>query len=294
MGHGASGTTLLGNLLNELDGFFHPGEVRTLWSEGLRGLQDCGCGVAVPKCDVWMSVLEAGFGPQTQTPLDVDAFHRWHREVARVRRVPRLIRLRRGQPSTWPALARYVVVADRLYRAMAMTTGARVVVDTSKSAGDAALLHLLPGITPYYLHMVRDPRAVLYSWRRRDPGARTFTTLAKWCTYSLLNEAISTTHGRGRSMLIRFEDFLSRPEDTLGKVLGLVGQEARTLPFIGEDAVELSPNHTVAGHWVRSYQGRVELWRDEEWRTHQPRPDRMVATLLTLPFLARYRYPLRV
>ena len=33
MGHGSSGTTILGNTLGEVDGFFHAGELRTIWSE---------------------------------------------------------------------------------------------------------------------------------------------------------------------------------------------------------------------------------------------------------------------
>jgi hypothetical protein len=293
MAHGASGTTLFGNVLNELDGFFHPGEVRTLWSEGLRGLQDCGCGRAVSECDVWTTVLETGFGPNTDTPLDVDAFERWHREVARARRVPRLMRHRRGRPSGWTALDRYVVVADRLYRAIAEVTGARVIVDTSKRAGNAALLHLLPGVTPYYVHMVRDPRAVVHSWRRRDPARRPVGTVGGWIAREGLHGAIAGLLGRGRSMMVRFEDFFARPRETVERVAALAGEEAADLSFLQHGWVTLSPNHTVAGHWVRAYSGRVELWRDEAWRTQQPRQERMIATALSLPFLIRYRYPIR-
>jgi hypothetical protein len=93
-------------------------------------------------------------------------------------------------------------------------------------------------------------------------------------------------------MLLRFEDFFAHPGPIVERVARLVGEEAGSLSFLKDGWVELSTNHTVAGHWVRAYQGKVELWRDEEWRTHQPRPDRIAATALSLPFLVRYRYPI--
>jgi hypothetical protein len=294
MAHGASGTTLFGNILNEVPGLFHTGELRTLWSQGLRGLQECGCGLAVPRCPVWSQVLDSGFGPHSDSPLDAEVFDGWHRETTRGRRVPRLLRLRPGRPTGWPILDRYVEVADRLYRAVAKTTGARVVVDTSKRAGDAALLHLLPGIDPYFVHLVRDPRAVLYSWRRRNRAARQLTTLGDWSMYAVLHEAVRVFHGRGRSMRIRFEDFLARPRQIVEGTLGLLGEPVGDLSFLSERSVELSSNHTIAGHWIRFYKERVELKTEEEWLLRQPRRERIAATAVTLPLLVRYGYPMRL
>ena len=57
MGHGSSGTTILGNTLGEVDGLFHAGELRTIWAEALAGLQQCGCGRPVRECPVWSKVL---------------------------------------------------------------------------------------------------------------------------------------------------------------------------------------------------------------------------------------------
>jgi hypothetical protein len=94
-------------------------------------------------------------------------------------------------------------------------------------------------------------------------------------------------------MALRFEDFFARPRETVQRVAALVGERAGDLSFLEDGSVRLSANHTVAGHWVRAYTGRVELWRDEEWRTRQPGPERLAATALSLPFLLRYRYPIR-
>src|SRR2546429_9434797 len=75
MGHGSSGTTILGNTLGEVDGFFHAGELRTIWAEALAGLQTCGCGRPIRECPVWSKALAAGFprlddaGAQRLAPL---------------------------------------------------------------------------------------------------------------------------------------------------------------------------------------------------------------------------------
>src|SRR5439155_13251896 len=103
MGHGWSGSTILGNLLGELEGFFHAGELRRLWGEALPSGAPCGCGAPIGDCPVWSKVL-AHPSVASLDPAQVD---RWHRAV-RVRRTPRLLRFRRGRPMGRPDLDRYL------------------------------------------------------------------------------------------------------------------------------------------------------------------------------------------
>ena len=56
-GTGRSGSTVLANILGEVDGVFTAGEVRYLWQRGLREGRLCGCGVPVRECPVWGDVL---------------------------------------------------------------------------------------------------------------------------------------------------------------------------------------------------------------------------------------------
>jgi hypothetical protein len=291
MAHGGSGTTIFGNVLGELEGFFHAGELRTLWDDGLLGQQRCGCGLAVPECPVWTRVIDLGFGPNSPTPLDAEAFGRWHREAVRVRQTLELLRLKPGRPTGSTVLDRYLPVADRLYRGVGAATGARVVVDTSKRAGDAAILHLLPGVQPFFVHLVRDPRAVAYSYRRRQTHDSAAATMKDWVPYALLHEAVRTRSGRGRSVRLRFEDFVARPRETVEAVARLVGEPAIATPFVDEHTVQLSTNHTMGGHWGRFEAGPTELRLETEWVTGQSGKDRRVATALSLPLVLRYGYP---
>jgi hypothetical protein len=292
MGHGWSGSTILGNVLGQLDGFFHAGELRRLWGEALPAGAACGCGRPVAECEVWSAVLSHSL----MAGVDARRAARAHEAAVRVRKTPGILRLERGRPRGWPpGLAAWADVAARLYRATAEVTGARVLVDSSKRAGDAALLRLLEGVEPFYVHLVRDPRAVAYSWRKREePGHGAVRTSVEWTSYNLLDEAIRRRAGRNRAMLVRYEDFARSPGAVAEEIaLMAEGRPAPTeLPFIAERTALLRETHTILGNPVRFATGRVEIREDAEWRARLPRRERLMVTALTLPLLVRYRYRL--
>src|SRR5687767_15933483 len=61
-------------------------------------------------------------------------------------------------------------VTGSLYAQLVDVTGARVVVDASKRPEDAAVLAGVSCVDQYVLHIVRDPRAVVFSWSRVKPS----------------------------------------------------------------------------------------------------------------------------
>jgi hypothetical protein len=294
MGHGGSGSTILGNVLGELDGFFHVGELDTLWGQGMRGDQVCGCGRRFQECGVWSEALRRSLRNPGGEPIDPEVVNRWHREAVRIRHAARLLTLRPGGPRDWPALDRYIDVLSRLYPALAEATGSRVVVDSSKRSGDAAILRLIPGVDPYLVHLVRDPRAVAYSWKRREPHTAAVTTMRSWIGFNTVDELARLRYGRDRAALVRFEDFMSGPRATVESIAALVGERADGLAFVDDRTVRLGTNHTAAGHWSRFTTGDVRLEADGEWLSKQTREDRLLVTGLALPLIARYRYPVRV
>jgi Sulfotransferase family len=299
---GRSGTTILDNLLGGLDGFFSAGELRYLWSRGLLGSTPCGCGLPVASCTVWSDVLNEAFSDVE--PPDPADMVRWQEETVRFRHTLRLLRQASTGSRKTPGLERYTDALSRVYRAIARVTGARVVVDSSKRPSDAALLRLLPGVVPHYVHMVRDPRAVAYSWRRRkqwtttDPtrfmrrhGAVDSTIL--WISFNLATEAVTSQHGSDKSLRVRYEDFISSPRDVLKAIADLVDEHPREFPFVADRTVQLGGNHTVSGNPSRFKVGMVELRDDDEWKARQRELDSIIVTSLALPFLRRYGYAVR-
>src|SRR5205085_5528348 len=65
---------------------------------------------------------------------------------------------------------RYAETVAQLYRSLRKTSGREVIVDASRFISYAHILETQPDIQLYVLHLVRDPRAVAFSWTRKRVG----------------------------------------------------------------------------------------------------------------------------
>jgi hypothetical protein len=304
VGWGRSGSTILDNLLGEIDGFFSAGELTYLWKRGLLRGRRCGCGVPVARCEVWSAVLERGFGYPASGDIDPSRVVEWQEATTQLRHTWRLLRARPDEPPRSPALRAYLGATRRLYVAIAEVTGARVVVDSSKRPPDAAGLRLMAEIPAYYLHLVRDPRAVAYSWERKkarsdSQGPAEMVThgpvdsTLNWVAWNAAAESLRRRVAPERWMSLRYEDFIANPRDSLVAILNFVGADSSSLPFEDDHTARLGTNHTASGNPSRFASGLVKLRSDDEWITRQARLSRLVTTTLALPLLGRYRYPMR-
>ncbi len=301
IGKGRSGSTLLDNLLGQLDGFFSGGELMRLWSWGLVEGYACGCGLPVRDCRMWRSVMDTFAALMGDEEWSPERLVELERKVVGWRHGIRLLRRRPGGRSGWPSLDAYTLAMSRLYLAIAKVSGARVVVDSSKLPIHPTALGLVPDTDVYLVHLVRDPRAVVRSWKRRKewtdrqdqsemPRYGVAYSMASWMARNLVAEVVKGRTERGHSMLVRYEDFVARPREALQEIARLVGEEAGRLPFLADRSVRLDPTHTVGGNPARLETGRVEVVADEEWRLGLSRTDLWLATLLGLPLLRRYGY----
>lgn len=307
VGKGRSGSTLLDICLGELPGFFSLGEV---WRWRLfrpLGEHRCGCGAQVADCPVWTGVLDRAAGlyreraPRGAERPDPRRVVQWESEVARWWRVPSLLRRRPGKPRGWDALARLVRYAECLYRAAADVTGASVLVDSSKWPGNPGPLGLIPGIDPYVVHLVRDPRAVANSWTREKrwhedgeamPQYPVLHSGLSWSARNLLAEVVMRRLG-SRALRVRYEDFADRPAGSLRRVAELTGADAEGgEPFTAPGEVCLGENHTAMGNAVRFRRGELQIRRDEAWEEELPGRLRALTTTVTFPLLGRYGYPM--
>jgi hypothetical protein len=305
VGRSRSGSTLLGNLLGQLDGFFHAGELRTLWSQlaapAGAPLIRCGCGEAVRDCPVWTEVAARIFTSR-EGPADAATVHRWEQEIPRGRRLWRIVGERRVL-SPHGSLLDYSLALRRAYVALADVTGVRVVVDISKRPTDLLLLHALHDVPSYVVHLVRDPRAVMHSWTRHVswPGDdelemkrfKPWQSAVSWDARNLLAEYVRRRFGPQRSLLLRYEDLVASPEATLRALLELVGEASTTSLPIHGTRTELVPGHVLGGNPSKFRTGTIEIREDNEWRQALTPHHRLLATAVALPLLRRYGYPLR-
>lgn len=324
-----SGTTVLGNLLGELKGYFHAGEVTYLWAPDLVApRRRCGCGNALDECPVWHSIFATAF-PEAYLP--------------RVAPVPVNGSPRRGPPDTslmtishafvpsvadsmararstlngWKSFgrralrssaarerARYRSCMGTLYQSMASATGATVIVDSSKLLQDAVLVAGIPGIDARVLHVVRDGRGVALSrvrrisplrpnGTRRIPTPRLALESFRWTIANAAME-VRTKRLACPTLILRYEALVADPEASLRRIADFVGQPAPDLSFLQETdggwEATIGTNHTSGGNRNRWTKGTITLAEDVGWTAELGRFDQWCASIASWGGRARYGY----
>jgi hypothetical protein len=300
-GLGRSGSTLIERLVGQLPGVCAVGELVHLWERGITDDERCGCGEPFSQCPFWLQVGKAAFGGWDE--IDVSRVGALRAQVDRNRFIPALAR-RQVRPETRRRLAEYTSYYARLYAAVADVSGCDLVVDSSKHASLAFCLRREPDVDLRVLHLVRDPRAVAYSWgrqvRRPDTDRPSYMTRYSPATaamqWDMQNAAFGLLARAGCPLMrLRYEDFTSEPELTLRRVAGFAGRPAQdSYPFLtaagASVSARLDGGHSVSGNPMRFTTGPVPVSRDEKWRTHMPRARQRAVTALTWPLMAGYGY----
>jgi hypothetical protein len=204
------------------------------------------------------------------------------------------------QPERWsarePELARRTSV---LYSVVQDIAGSTTIVDSSKLPAYGLLLRGDPSLRLSVVHLVRDPRASVHSWRRtkrlHDSAARTHMrrrglarSCATWSSANLLAERLLHQPDT-RYTRVRYEDLVADPAGTvcgIGADLGL----AVVPPVVDGGHVTLQPGHAAAGNPDRHISGSVPLRLDNAWRAEMSRSDQALVRGLTFPLSTRYGY----
>lgn len=300
-----SGTTLLGNLTGQLDRYFSVGELRSIWRKLTLPHTRCGCGDQLAACPVWRRILKTAFGTERDTAelaremwqYQQQAVHEFHTWL----QVPSLLRRRgRDLPEGSP-LARYTEGLARLYQAIAEETSADVIVDSSKEPTDAAMLLLMQSVDSRFVHIVRDPRGVVNSILRVHAGDRPAAasrwkqsayTAFSWSAGNLAGTAVRRAAGKGRSMVLRYEDFIAKPRETMEVLAQHCGRPALLDSPAEDGTVTIGTTHTVGGNNNRFRTGPVRVREDTAWRSQMHKLDRAVVTAACAPLMIRYGYRL--
>ncbi len=288
-----NGSTIIGNILNEIPGFCHVGELHFLWKNaaGKGANSSCGCGKALTDCPFWSQILPLGRPAGVGVQAHADTVIRRQRACVRTRHTWRV--LGRGLDSR--EIREHAELMTRTYRAIAERSGARVIVDTTKIPGEAALLAHLAGVTPYYVQLVRDPRAVAESWREPKQYVYAMSSsmsTAYWHGFNLAARAI-TRRFRQQSLLLRYENFIADPAGTIDALLRLCGTDPAANPM-RDRTIELHTNHTVTGNPDRFRTGATTIRAaDDSWKTGLPVSARLAAVTLSWPLFQRYGYRYR-
>jgi len=69
-GEGRSGSTIIGDILGQIEGFFSVGELFYVWDRGLIQNWRCSCGLSFEECPVWSEVIAQAFGDRSQVDAE--------------------------------------------------------------------------------------------------------------------------------------------------------------------------------------------------------------------------------
>lgn len=303
-GEGRSGSTIIGDILGQIDGFFSVGELFYIWDRGLIQNWRCSCGSSFDECPVWSVVIARAFGGKSQVNAEKllamrDRLHTRHL-------LP--IRARKGLQKRMAQLGGYREALGRLYHAVQSATGSRVLIDGSGFPAQAYLLQTIPSIELYVLHLVRDPRAVVYSSTARKKKVEAdiegkhdhymgsdslLVSSLFWDMYCSVIDRIWGDNSQ-RYSLLRYEDFAERPKATIENCLKFLDEEQAELPFVSDREVLLDGTHTFSGNPARFRHGSRVIRLDAEWKSKMSGRQRALVTSATFPWLMRYGYPLSI
>jgi len=295
-GFGRSGSTLLDVVLGQYDRIFNIGELRHIWQRGLVNNELCGCGKGLLECDLWNRILHDAFPDIKERKEKILSLAE---SVDKPKYLGKLI-LRYDKDFN-AKRKEYVEVLRKVYSSIFKITGAEVVVDSSKTPSHGYLLaDLKDQFDVRFLHLVRNPKAVAYSWKKKKlrpeiQGKREFMprygvlkSAVWWNGANLFSEILKLYIPK--NMLLRYEDFTDNPRGKVNQILDFLDYKPKEDVFSGDFSLFVEKTHTVAGNPSRFKTGEIKISTDEEWKKNLKWNEKLLVDLLTFPLAKKYGY----
>ncbi|MCK4790564.1 MAG: sulfotransferase domain-containing protein [Desulfobacteraceae bacterium] len=298
-GYGRSGTTLVDNVLGQVDGFFTVGELRYIWDRGIQKNWTCGCGQRFACCEFWKSVLRSAYNEDSQ--LMAKKMLSYRDPLKRIRSSIKRFNMGGDSSADTYNLEQFIFGLKHLYSTVHQLTGADLIIDSSKWASYGKYLTEIPGVELFMVHLVRDPRAVAFSWKRKRaydpylpvpyyiPRYPVVRTALEWIIWNFsierMKEGLST-----RYLLMRYEDFAKEPRSAVNTLLGFLGENHKTNPIRDGFTIDLDENHCVAGNPIRFQRGEMKIKLDEEWKFSLSTIENQMVRALTWGLMRKYGY----
>lgn len=292
-----SGSTILLRVLGQIEFFFGVGELWYIWERSLKENRLCGCGQTFDKCDFWRRVFLRTFG--TTNKSDFQKMVSLVDDGVRTRHIP-LYLTKAGQAFMKEVFGDRLNKIDDLYSGIQQETSCDVIIDSSKHPTYGFLLQMLPSIDLHIVHLVRDSRAVAYSWQRKKLQVDTnqyqymaqinpLKTAVTWLTWNLTCQ-IFKHRQPDRYLRIKYEDWVSSPLLITNQILDFVGEPPLREDFFSDGNVNLEGQHMISGNPNRFQLGSVTLKLDREWHSSMSRFSKLIVSIITFPLLILYGY----
>lgn len=288
-----SGTTLLANAVGQLDGFINVGEPITIWPPFYNSL--CSCGEKFDECKLWQSILLNGFGSSTRAGISGVNKVNFGKKYKLRDTLLHALALSTG----WEEFPEDIMrPLKKLYKGIMAQDNVEVIVDESKDAIYAYALSQIPDVELKILHIIRDPRAVVFSHKRKrklvSSGKQmrqlsTFTCSIRWLTQNISSQMLLSKNSSYKR--IKYEEFVASPEKCFSEILVWLGLTNNQNTIISDHQLKVcKPHHLIVSNPVGGQQGTLQIQPDLDWQTQLKPIDKIFTALLTWPLLIYYGY----
>jgi hypothetical protein len=296
MGYGRSGSTVIGSVLGNHSDIVSVGELMNLSRSGWINAQYCACGERGNVCPFWSGVRREWI-----KRTGVDDIEGYMELQSAFERLNQWLWLSKEKLKQTPRFRAYGKHTYALFKALSTVSGKSIIVDSSKSPARAFSLSLIPGIDLQVIHLIRDSRGVAWSLKKeyqKDEKAgiqRNFKsrpicrTAISWLAFNLQSNWVRRQLDPGKSMLVRYEDFMSNPETTLNKIGELTEIDLAEVSSRVLHGESISVGHNIAGNRLRMA-GEVQLQPDIEWKHRLPSKSKKIIWIFTGWLMRRYGY----
>jgi hypothetical protein len=200
---------------------------------------------------------------------------------------------------------------ERILLAVHCQTQSSIIVDSSKSGAFAWLL--AQRIKPHLIavHLIRDPRAATYSWiKHAIPIPVRGTVHAEVRTRGTLEGLLDWIRANSGAWLlwfyrisylrVKYEDFVADPAGCVQQIIAFAGKHGMSMSndehVRSHLQVKLAPlgsRHLIGSNpGVKSKVGAIPIAEDTAWLQNTSVLQRVLWTIVFLPWLLWLRYPL--
>lgn len=289
MGSGRSGSTLLGILLDLHSDVVSPGEIHNV-GRFRKGKRPCSCGNNVHTCSYWSSIMKNWQELNTHESIDQTITKAF--KIENFKSSLAWFKIVFNYPFQSNYFKNYLKGKYNFFKAIKEESGKSVVVDISKNPLRAYALSKHPNIDLRVIHLVRDGRGVSYSiMKKSNRKQKPFWRAALYWVF--INRVSNFVFKKiEKSGLIKYEDLIKNPTDTLAKISKITDVDLQTVMAKSEFNVAQEESHIMAGNILRKSKS-IKLKMDVEWQQKMQPKQLKSFRIIARKTLKKYGYALQ-
>lgn len=243
-----SGSTILQNILNEIEGVASVGEIKTLIGYNIFKRKNCSCGQSIEECEFWSPVQNQI--QQKYSKIELTDFEKLRKQLSNKNFYTYKYRTKKFQTEKF---AKYSLFLNWLYNEIFTQHSIDCIVDSSKDPVYAWYLNIVLQYEVYFIHLYRDPEASYTSLQKDKAKSNYF----RWTLMNRNSEYLQQI-APGRYFRLKYEDFTACPKEAIDELMKFAHIEGNN-PIMKENKILFTGNHSLAGNPNRFKTGEIEI-----------------------------------